>query len=175
MSRDLSLVALGFVLILLLAALGAVVDVGVMMPNPVLPIVLYLAMATDTSLARGAAVSFVLGFLLDGATGNAMGLFTFVMVASFLAARGAGFRLLVRGRVSQVLATAATCAIGTGVLLALRSIFRASAPFEATSVRHMAAAVLSPALCTGAIAPFLYQLVQRIDSARRQGEAHTPL
>jgi rod shape-determining protein MreD len=174
-TRDLAFLALGFALIVLAAALGAVVDVGVLMPNPVLPLVLYLAMAPDTSLARGSALSFSLGFLLDGATGNAMGLFTFVMVASFLAARGAGFRLLVRGRVSQVLATAATAVIGTGVLIALRSIFRASAPFEALSVRHLAAAVLSPALCTGAIAPFLYQLAQRIDSARRREEGAAQL
>lgn len=170
MSRDLGILVLGFLLILVQGAVGVVIDLGVLMPNPILPVVIYLAMAPDISLGRGAALSFALGFLFDSATGNAMGLFTFVHEASFLVARGAGFRLIVRGRLSQMLITAATSAVGSVTLIALRSIFRPALQIEAGNPRHTALAVIASALATGAISPFIYQLARRVDQLRRRDE-----
>jgi rod shape-determining protein MreD len=175
MIRDLMLLLLGFFLILVQGALGAVIDLGVLMPNPVLPVVIYLAMAPDISLARGAVLSFVLGFLFDSATGNAMGLFTFVHEASYLVARGAGFRLLMRGRVSQMLITGAAAVVGSVTLIALRSIFRPAVQIEIANPRHTALAVVASALATGALAPLIYQVVRRVDQLRRRDEGAAAL
>jgi len=170
MIRDALLLVVGFLLIMVQAALGAVVDLGVLMPNPVLPIVIYLAMAQDVSLARGAVLSFLLGFLLDSATGNSMGLFTFVHEASFLLARGAGVRLIMRGRLSQMSITAAIAAIGSITLIALRSIFRPAGQVQVSSPNHTALAVIVSALSTGAVSLLIYQLVRRIDNLRRRDD-----
>jgi rod shape-determining protein MreD len=170
MMRDAMLLVVGFLLIMVQAALGAVVDVGVFMPNPILPFVIYLAMAPDVSLARGAALSFALGFLLDSATGNAMGLFTFMHESSFLLARAAGFRLIMRGRISQISITAATAVVGSITLIALHRIFRPAGQIDVASPKHLAFAVLGSALSTGLLAPALYQLARRIDNLRRREE-----
>jgi rod shape-determining protein MreD len=173
MMRDAALLLLGFVLITVQAALGAVVDLGVLMPNPALPIVVYLAMAPDVSLARGALLSFALGMLFDSATGNSMGLFTFVHEAAFLLARGAGFRLIIRGRLAQMGGTAAMAAVSSVTLIALRSIFRQPGQVDLASPRHTALAVICSALSTGLLAPPLYQLARRVDHLRRREDVGT--
>lgn len=170
MMRDLLLLIVGFLLIMVQAALGAVVDLGVLMPNPILPIVIYLAMAQDVSLARGAVLSFLLGFLLDSATGNSMGLFTFVHEASFLLARGAGVRLIMRGRLSQAGITAAIAAMASITLIALRSIFRPAGQVEVSSPDHTVLAVGASAISTGVVSLLIYQLVRRIDNFRRRDD-----
>jgi len=170
MTRDLLLLLLGFSLIVVQGALGAVVDLGVLMPNPVLPLVIYLAMTQDVTLARGAVLSFLLGFLFDSATGNAMGLYTFVHEASFLVARGAGVRLIVRGRLSQMLVTAAAAALGSVTLIALLRIFRPANQAQMSSPAHAGLAVVASALATGLLSPLIYQLARRVDSLRRRDE-----
>jgi rod shape-determining protein MreD len=173
MMRDGLILLVGFLLIVVQGALGAVVDLGVLMPNPILPIVIYLAMAPDVSLARGAMLSFALGVLFDSATGNSMGLFTFVYQASFLVARGAGFRLYVRGWLSQMAITAGASAVCSITLIALRSIFRKSSQIDISSPRYVALAVIGSALSTGLLAPAIYQLVRRVDQLRRRDDAGT--
>ena len=91
-------------------------------------------------------------------------------MATFLVARGAGFRLIMRGRLSQVLITALAAIAGAGTLIALRSIFRPHTQFETLSAHHLVAAVLAPGLSTGAVAPFVFQIVRRIDTFRRREE-----
>jgi len=171
MIRDVVLLVCAFLLVALQAAVGTVLDLGVVMPNVLLPMVIYLGMAPDISLQRGAILSFVTGLLLDSGCGNAMGLMTFVQVATFLVARAASFRLLMRGRFSQVLITALTAFIGSVTMVALRAIFRPPFSFNAVSVRHLAVALLAPALATGAVAPFVFLLVRRIDGLRRREES----
>jgi rod shape-determining protein MreD len=168
--RDLSLLAAGFMLLACQAAIGATTRIGPLMPNALLPIVIYLGMAPDVSIARGAMLSFALGLLADSASGNSLGLLTFVHVATLVATRAAGVRLIMRGRVSQVLITAFVAALGALTVIALRSIFRPDEQFEAASTRHWLVSVLAPSLATGAIAPFVFRLVRRIDSLRRRDE-----
>lgn len=171
MIRDVVLLVFAFLLVAAQAAVGTVLDLGVLMPNVLLPVVIYLGMAPDISLTRGAILSFIMGLLLDSACGSSMGLQTFVHEATFLVARAASFRLLMRGRLSQVLITALTAFIGSVTLVALRAIFRPPFSFNAVSTRHLLVALLSPALATGAIAPFIFQLVRRIDGLRRREES----
>lgn len=168
MIAALGILALGFLLVVVQSALGAVLDLGLLMPNPVLPIVLYLGMTPDISLARGSALSFALGLLLDSAAGQSMGLFTFVHQATFLVTRGASLRLFMRGQLSQMLLAAAASLAGSATIVALRGIFRPAGHFEAVSALHLAAAVLLSGLSTGLIAPFIFQLVRRIDQLRRR-------
>jgi rod shape-determining protein MreD len=170
MTRELLLLLLGFSLIVVQGALGAVVDLGVLMPNPILPLVIYLAMTGDVSLARGATLSFLLGFLFDSATGNAMGLFTFVHEASFLVARGAGVRLFVRGRLSQMLITALAAGLGSVTVIALLRIFRPASQAAMSSPAHAALSVIASAVATGLVSPLIIQLARRVDSLRRRDE-----
>lgn len=175
MTRDLLLLVLGFLLVAVEAAVGTVTGIGELMPNALLPIVIYLGMAPDVSLARGAMLSFALGLMVDSAAGNALGLLTFVHVATLVTARAAGVRLLMRGRVSQVLIAALTALASAITVIALRGIFRPEDQFSTGSLRHAIVAVLAPSLATGAIAPFVFQLARRIDTLRRRDEAASAL
>jgi len=169
--RDLLLLATGALLATLEAALATVVRLGPLSPNLALPIVIYLGIAPDVSLARAALLSFALGLFADAASGHAMGLTTFLYVALLLAARGLGVRLLMRGRASQVLITAVSAIACALVVVALRRVFRRDDPVATVSLRHLFVSVLAPSLATGAVAPFVFQLVRRIDTLRRRDEA----
>ncbi|MET0341428.1 MAG: rod shape-determining protein MreD [Polyangiales bacterium] len=171
MMRDALLLMTGFLLVALEAAIGSLTGLGELMPNAVLPIVIYLGMAPDMSLARAATLSFVLGMMVDSAVGSAVGLLTFVHVGTLVAARAAGVRLIMRGRVSQVLIAALAALIGAVIVIALRSIFKPEDHFGMVSIRHLVVAVLAPSLATGAIAPFVFQLARRIDTLRRRDDA----
>lgn len=168
--RDLLLLTLGFALVTTQATLGAVLDVGLLMPNTVLPVVLYLGMVPDLSLARAAILTFLLGGMLDSACGNAIGLFTFVHMAVLLGTRATGLRLVMRGRFSQVTITALVALVSGGLVVALLRIFRPAYSFEPLNRHHLFVALLAPALATGALAPFVFQLVRRVDSLRRREE-----
>lgn len=171
MIRDLLLLGMGFLLVALQSAVGALTGLDELMPSALLPIVIYLGMAPDMSLAHAAALSFVLGMMMDSAVGSSVGLLTFVHVATLVAARAAGVRLIMRGRVSQVLIAALAALIGSVIVVALRSIFKPEDQFGMVSIRHLIVAVLAPSLATGAIAPFVFQLARRIDTLRRRDDA----
>jgi rod shape-determining protein MreD len=171
MTRELSLLLTGVLLVAFESAIGVITRLGSLMPNAILPIVLYLGMAPDIALWRAALLSFLLGLLVDSASGNAMGLMTFVHVATLLAARAGSLRLIMRGRVSQVLITALVAALGAGMVVALRGLFRPEESFHVSSTRHLLVAVIAPSLATGAIAPFVFQLVRRVDTLRRRDES----
>jgi rod shape-determining protein MreD len=168
--RDLMVLGMGFLLVVLEAALGTVTRLGPLMPNALLPMVIYLGMAPDTSLARGAVLSFALGLMLDSASGHPMGLMTFVHVLTLIGARAGAFRLIMRGRVSQILITAIAAAAGSLIALSLVRILRPGEQLDSVSLRYTLVAVLAPSLATGAIAPFMFKLVRRIDSMRRRDE-----
>ncbi|MDB4987760.1 MAG: hypothetical protein JWN04_2938 [Myxococcaceae bacterium] len=171
MIRELSLLGVGFLLVALESAIGTVTRIGPLMPNAVLPIVIYLGMAPDVTLARAATVSFLLGLLVDSASGNAMGLMTFVHVATLVASRVGSLRLIMRGRASQVLITALLAALGSLLVVGLRSLFRPDESFHVSSTRQLLIAIIAPSLSTGAIAPFIFQLVRRVDTLRRRDDS----
>lgn len=170
MMRDLLVLAVGFALVVLESALGSVTRLGPLMPNALLPMVIYLGMAPDTSLARGAILSFALGLIADAASGHPLGLITLVHVLTLVGARAGAFRLIMRGRTSQVLITAVAGAACALVALTLLRLFRPGEQLEATSLRYTLVAVLAPSLATGAVAPFVFRLMRRIDNFRRREE-----
>ncbi len=173
MTRDLSLLLLGFALLALESAVGSVGRIGPFMPNLVLPIVIYLGVTQEIALWRVALLSALLGMLVDTVSGNALGLMTFIHVATLVAVRAGSLRLLMRGRFSQVGTTALLAALGNLLVIALRSLFRANPQVPSTSTRHWLIATLVPSLATGLVAPFVIQLVRRVDARSRRDETAT--
>lgn len=170
--RTVALVAFGFVLLALQSAAATLVSIHPFAPNLLLPMVIYLGVAPDVHIVRGAAIAFVMGYFLDAFCGSGMGLQTFVTVSTFMVVRGAGLRLFLRGPVFQVILTFLACVLSGGTILALRAIFERPPPFAAGSLWDTVVSLVAPSLVTAAAAPLLFIAVRRIDGlvARRREE-----
>ena len=171
--RNLAFVLLGFGILVLQAAVGVLLPLEDWAPNLLLPIVIYLGVAHDVHVVRGAALSFVLGYLLDSFCGTPMGLSTFVMVATFLIARGAGLNLFMRGPFFQIALTFAFGVVSGGAILALRAIFEPPAPFPLGAIRGTVVSLVAGAGVTAVLSPALFLGVRRLDAlvTRRRDEA----
>jgi rod shape-determining protein MreD len=163
------LIAFGFLLLVLQAALATLVPMHSVAPNLILPIAIYLGVAAEVPTVRGALVCFVLGYLLDSFCGNPMGLQTFVTTASFVVARGAGMRLFPQGLAFQILFTfMMAIAFGTTVL-ALRAIFeQPQLPVFGEGMAATSEAVLMPAAVTALLSPLVFAGTRRVLSLGAQ-------
>lgn len=171
--RNAAFVLLGFTLLVTQAAFCALVPLDAWAPNLILPIVLYLGVTPDVHIVRGAALAFVLGYLLDSFSGSPMGLSTFVMVAMFMIARGTGVNLFMRGVLFQIVLTLGFAVLAGGAVLALRAIFEPPAPFPTGTVLETVYSLLAGALVTSVVAPLLFFGIRRMDAlvTRRREEA----
>jgi rod shape-determining protein MreD len=171
--RSVGLVLLGLVLLVLQSAATTMGAFHPYEPNLLLPIVIYLGVSPDVSMVRGSAVSFCLGYLLDLFCGNLMSLQTFIMVATFILARGAGLRLFLRGPAFQVLLTFVIGMLSGGAVMALRAIFEARAPFRAGTAWETLAALARPSLVTALAAPLVFLAARRVEAimVRRREES----
>jgi len=172
--RTAAFILLGFVLLVFQGAFGVLVPLGEWSPNLILPIVIYLGVSNDVHVVRGAILAFVLGYLLDIFCGINMGLQTFVMVASFLIARGAGLNLFMRGPLLQILTTFVFALIAGGSILALRAIFEPPAPFALDGVTHTVLTLVGGAAATGLVSPLLFGAVRRMDGLMTRKREETP-
>jgi rod shape-determining protein MreD len=172
--RSAAFVLLGFLLLVVQAAVAVLMPLGEWAPNLVLPIVIFLGVANDVHVVKGALLSFVLGYLLDSFCGSAMGLSTFVIVACFLIARGAGLNLFMRGPALQGLTCFVFALIAGGGLLALRAIFEPPAPFPLDSATHTITSLVAGAASTAVAAPVIFALVRRIDGLVTRRREETP-
>ncbi|MCA9600757.1 MAG: rod shape-determining protein MreD [Polyangiales bacterium] len=170
--RNTALIAFGFALLLLETSLAALLPLEPWWPMLVLPIVIYLGVAPDSNLLRGAAVSFVLGYLTDALSGSSMGPYTFVIVATYMLSRAVRLRLLLRGPLFQVLMTFVVTALAGGMILALRAIFERGDDFPVMDVTTAVYRDLAPAFTTAIASPFIFAAAQRIEelSGRRRDE-----
>lgn len=126
-------------------------------PSLVLPLVLYMAVG-EFSLARGASLSFVIGYLTDVFSGIPMGLYTFCTVAVFLLARVAGLKLFLHGVGFQILLTfVASMAVG-GLMLGLHVVFER----HHLAIASAMALVASQGLATALVSPLVFALVRRL-------------
>ncbi len=193
--------AFGLTLLVTQAALATLVPMHPFVPNLLLPIVIYLGVDPDVLLVRGAVLTFVLGYFLDVVGGAPTGLFTFVLVATYLVARGAGLRLLLRSVPFQMGLVAIISIATNGVMLALRAIFQPAEAFPLVMpangmlgalVRFFlgddalvgtyvttATTLLASAFATALAAPLVFAVVRRIDGlatrsrSRRTGDDAT--
>lgn len=129
-------------------------------PSLLLPLVIFMGVH-EYSIARGAALSFLLGYLLDTFAASPVGLFTFISVATFVIARAAGVRLAAQTLLTKV-ALAFVFALLEGLLIVVLT-----AIFGADPARPRALAVLVPphAISTAIVAPLIFRLAERVHQA----------
>lgn len=126
-------------------------------PSLLLPLVVFMGVH-EYSIARGAALAFLLGYLLDLFTGAPVGLFTFITVATFVVSRAAGVRLAAQTLLTKI-ALAFVFGLVEGVLIViLTAIFGG----DAARPRALALLVAPHAVSTALFAPFVFRLAERV-------------
>jgi rod shape-determining protein MreD len=134
--------------------------VGRPIPSLVLPLILFMGVH-EYSLARGAAVAFVLGYVTDVLGIAPVGLYTFTYVATFVLARAAGVRLAAQTTWMQVLLVAAFTLLQSVMILVLLAIFGRD-PWVPRSLYPLA---LPHAIATAAVAPLVFRVCQALHAA----------
>ncbi len=161
--RNSAFLALGFLLLVFQSNLYRLVDpVHVAGPTPslLLPLVVFMGVH-EYSIARGAALSFVLGYLLDLFAAAPVGLFTFVSVATFLVARMAGVRLAAQTLLTKF-ALAFVFSLLEGVLLVTLAAIFGGDPHRP---RSLALLVPGYAIATALAAPLVFNVAERVHLA----------
>jgi rod shape-determining protein MreD len=133
-------------------------------PSLVLPLILFMGVH-EYPLPRGGAVAFALGYATDLVGIAPIGLYTFTYVAIFLLARVAGVRLAAQTTVMQGVLTLASALVQSFMVLVLLAIFGRD-PYVPRSLYPLA---LPHVLATGAVAPLIFQLAQRLHTATVTG------
>lgn len=136
------------------------VQVGRPIPALVLPLILFMGVR-EYSLARGAVVAFVLGYVTDVLGIAPVGLYTFTYVATFVLARAAGVRLAAQTTWMQVLLVGAFTLLQSTMILVLLAIFGRD-PWVPRSLYPLA---LPHALATAAVAPLVFRVCQALHAA----------
>jgi rod shape-determining protein MreD len=165
------MLGLGTLLLVAQSAIATLVPMHGMTPNVVLPLAIFLGVSADVALVRGAITSFLLGYILDSFCGNRMGLHTFVIVASFLAARGAGLRLFPQAALLQVLAMFVAAASADATVYALRGIFEQPVlPGLGNDLRATLLTIAGSAASTAVLSPLIVAAARRIEATRHRRE-----
>ena len=129
-------------------------------PSLLLPLVVVMGVH-EYSMARGAALAFTLGYLLDVFVAAPNGLFTFITVATFIVSRAAGVRLAAQTLLTK-LALAFVFSLLQGILVVILT-----AIFGGDAARPRALALLVPthAIATAIFAPLIFSLAERVHQA----------
>lgn len=161
--RNSAFLAIGIALLVLQSNLFRVVGklhVSGATPSLLLPLIVFMGVH-EYSIARGAALSFLLGYLLDLFAGAPVGLFTFITVATFVVARAAGVRLAAQTFITK-LALAFVFGLVEGVLVViLTAIFGQ----DTARPRALALLVAPHAVSTAIFAPLVFRLAERVHQA----------
>jgi len=134
--------------------------VGRPIPALVLPLILFMGVH-EYSLARGAAVAFVLGYATDVLGIAPVGLYTFTYVATFVLSRAAGVRLAAQTTWMQVVLVGAFTILQSTMVLVLLAIFGR----DAWVPRSLYPLTLPHTIATAAVAPLIFRVAQAIHSA----------
>jgi len=129
-------------------------------PSLLLPLVVFMGVH-EYSMARGAALSFTLGYLLDVFAGAPVGLFTFITVATFVVARAAGVRLAAQTLITKF-GLAFVFALVQGILIIVLTAIFGIDPARPLS---LAVLVAPRAVATAVCAPFVFALAERVHAA----------
>lgn len=161
--RNTAFLAIGIGLLILQSNLYRLIgrfQISGITPSLLLPLVVFMGVH-EYSIARGAALAFLLGYLLDLASAAPIGLFTFITVATFVVARAAGVRLAAQTLLTKV-ALAFAFALLEGILIiVLTAIFST----DTARPRALASLVLPHAVGTAIFAPFIFNLAERVHQA----------
>jgi rod shape-determining protein MreD len=135
-----------------------------LVPSLVLPLILFMGVH-EYSLVRGACVAFALGYLTDLVGVAPIGLYTSTYVAIYILARAAGVRLAAQTMLMQVGLALAFTLTHSVMILVLLAIFGR----DAWVPRTLYPLALPHVLATGAVAPLVFRLAQRIHQATMSG------
>ncbi len=158
----------------LLRAIGWTVGAGRdltlpgLVPSLVLPLILFMGVH-EYSLVRGACVAFALGYLTDLVGIAPIGLYTSTSVAIYILARAAGVRLAAQTMLIQVGLALPFTLVHSVMVLVLLAIFGRDAGRDAWVPRALLPLMLPHVLATGAVAPLVFRLAQRIHAATMSG------
>jgi rod shape-determining protein MreD len=166
--RSLFLIGFGFSLLALQTALATLLPMHTFAPNMMLPIALALGAHPDVHLVRGALVCFVLGYLFDAFCGNPLGLQTFVLVATYMLARGAAVRLLPHGPMFIAMFSLLMSIVSGFSVLSLRALFEKKSEILTYELRGTLLVVLQSAIATALVAPLVFAGVRRIEARSPQ-------
>ena len=142
-------------------------------PSLLLPLIVFMGVH-EYSIARGAALAFLLGYLLDVFAAAPVGLFTFITVATFVVSRAAGVRLAAQTFLSKI-ALAVGFGLVEGVLIVVLTAIFGN---DAARPRSLAYLVLPHAISTALFAPLVFSIAERVPAATtvrapRPGEGAT--
>jgi rod shape-determining protein MreD len=137
-----------------------------LVPSLVLPLILFMGVH-EYSLPRGAGVAFALGYLTDLIGVAPIGLYTSTYVAIFVLARAAGVRLAAQTRLMQAGLALVFTLVHSVMILVLLAIFGR----DAWVPRALYPIALPHVLATGAIAPLVFHVAQRVHQATMTGSA----
>ena len=158
--RNTAFFAAGFVLLLVQAQLyrlTSFLHVAGLVPSLVLPLILFMGVH-EYSVARGAGVAFALGYATDLIGIAPIGLYTFTYVVLFLLARGVGVRVAAQTTWMQVVLVLAFTLVSSVMVLMLLAVFGR----DAWVPRALYPLALPHVLATGAVAPLVFKLAQKI-------------
>ena len=161
--RNTAFLLLGIGLIVLqsnLFRLFGLVHIAGSTPSLTLPLIVFWGVH-EYSLARGAALAFALGYLVDVFAAAPMGLYTFTSVAIFVVARVAGVRLAAQTMLTKAGLAFAFSLLEGALVIILIAIFGKD-PFRP---RALAALLLPHAGATSLCAPLVFYVAQRIHEA----------
>lgn len=185
--RHTAMFGFGFVLLLAQENFFRVTNVGVrvlqglhvperyahmpgLVPALVLPLILFMGVH-EYSLARGAGISFVLGYVTDLWGIAPVGLYAFTYVALFTLARVASLRLAAQTRWMQFLLTLAFTFVQSGIVLVLLALFGK----DTWVPRSVFAMAVPHAIVTALTGPLVFRVAERIhggtEAARASGTA----
>jgi len=165
--KNLGVVAAGYFLIVAQSVLGNLIGRESMSPNLLLAFMLFLG-AIDYGSARGTAVCFVLGYLLDVTSGAVSGIHTFVVPATYLVFRAVYARIMLSGIVFQILLTFLASLAAGLMIVAIRTLFERSV----FSWRVAAETLLVNSVATALVSPVVFRLGRLIvpESPRKKEE-----
>jgi len=129
-------------------------------PSLVLPLIVFMGVS-EYGLARGAAISFVLGYATDLMGIAPIGLYTFTYVALFVMARAAGSRLAAQTALMQLVLGLGFAFVQSLMVLVLIAIFGRD-PYVPRALYPLA---LPHVLATGIVSPLLFRLARRVHLA----------
>ena len=161
--RNTAFLAIGIALLIVQSNIFRLIDkvnIPGATPSLLLPLIVFMGVH-EYSIARGAALAFFLGYLLDQFAAAPVGLFTFITVATFVVSRAAGVRLAAQTFITKI-ALAFVFGLVEGVLIVvLTAIFGQ----DAARTRSLALLVAPHAISTAIFAPFVFRLAERVHQA----------